>query len=308
MRRFAILLVLVAAARGGEKTDLEQPPVSAKARQLREQAQALWDGAQPVWEKIRAKKEVTPDEAAATIATVEQAVDLFERSVREEWHDDANRALADAAKAWCKLRPLVPPAEPPADEAAQKKAAKAAEAARAERVRDLRAFVMEYGAERRPERFFRMCPRCDGRGQVASPFGDKIDCAVCGKKGKLLNRDGIIAARWIRYSPLHRAAGRNESELNRLLRGTPPDAQRDLFAPYNRTLEIKEVEDNDFWARVKTKELVQPLALSKKTEKADGVYLLFRVGKVWYLYDKESDRDLIDLTAQLEAAAPAAAH
>jgi hypothetical protein len=211
------------------------------------------------------------------------------------------------ARAWCKLRPLVPPPEPPADDAAQRKAAKDAEAERAERVRTIRAFVMEYGAERRPEKLFRMCPRCDGRGQVASPFGDKIDCAVCGKKGKLLDRDGIIAARWSRYSPLYRATARNEAEVNRLLRSAPPDAQRDLFAPYNRSLEIKDVEDNDFWARVKTKEQIQPSALSKKTEKADGLYLLFRVGKVWYLYDQQSDRELLDLTAQVEAATPAAA-
>jgi hypothetical protein len=192
------------------------------------------------------------------------------------------------------------------DDAERKKAEKAAEAARLARLRDIREFVMKWGRERRADSLFRLCPKCEGRKENRSPFGDKTPCAACSKRGRLVNRDAVIAARWNRYSPLYRALTRHEQQLNRLLRSDAPDAKRDLFAPYIVSVGIKEVEDHDVWARVRTQDQVQPSALSKQTEKADTVYILFRVGELWYSYDPDSDRDLLDLREQIAETAPAA--
>ncbi len=305
MRRLAILIGLAAAVPAEETKDLDQPPVSVKAKDLREQAQIHWNRIQPLWEQVRTNKAVPPADAAAAMLVLEEAVELFERSLHEEWNREANRALGDAVRAWCKLRPLVPPPEAPADDALRKKAEKAALAAELERKREVRDFVMKYAAERRATSLFRPCPKCDGRGESSSPFGERRECPACGKRGRLLDREGILAARWLRHSPLYRAQPRHEQELNRLLRGSAPDAQRDGFAPYIRGVAIKEVEDKDFWARVKAQDQIQPTLTSNKTEKADVVYLLFRVGSVWYLYDEQADRELLDLKEQQGTAPPA---
>jgi hypothetical protein len=301
MRRLAILLGFAAAALAEETKDLDQPPVSPGARRTREQAQALWEKVAPLWEQVRTKKAVPPAEAAAALPVLEQAVEVFERSLREEWNREANRMAGDAVRAWWKLRALVPP-EAPAEDAARQKAEKAAAV---ERKREVRDFIMKYAAERRATSLFRTCPKCEGRGECASPCGDKRECVACSKRGRLLDRDAIIAARWIRWSPLHRAQARHEQQLNTLLRGSAPDAQRDRFAPYIRSVTIKEVEDHDTWVRVKAQDQIQPTLTSNKTEKADVTYVLLRVGKVWYLYDEHADRDLLDLTEESKTAVPA---
>jgi len=298
VRCVALLLALACVAAGEEK-DLAQPPASSKARQLREQAQDLWNGVQPVWEKVRYKKEVSPEEATTTLPVLEQVVDLFERSLEEEWNGEANKQLVDAAKAWYGLLPLIPPPEPPVDEALRKKAEKEARAEQVARIRAVRDFVMKWGRERRADSILRTCTKCDGRKELRSPFGDKAPCPACGKRGRLVNRDAVIAAHWNRYSPLYRSVGRHEAELNKLLRSLAPDEQRDLFAPYIVSVSIKDVEDNDTWARVTARDVVQPSSLSPKTEKVDTTYVLFRVGKVWYVYDPESDQPLLDLREKL---------
>lgn len=300
MRRLLILLGLSALAPGEEAKGLDQAPVSLKAKDLREKAQTLWNQVQPLWEKVRTKSAVAPADAAAAMPALEESIETFERSLHEEWNLEANRTLGDAVRAWCKLRPLVAPEAPPADDALGKKAAAAADLARK---RAIREFVMKYAAERRSTSLFRSCPKCEGRGENASPFGDRRECKACAKRGRLLDREAILAARWLRYSPLYRAMPRHEQEVNRLLRGSAPDAQRDLFAPYIRGVTIKEVEDKDVWARVKAQDQIQPTLTSNKTEKADTTYVLFRVGRVWYLYDEQADRELLDLREELQGMA-----
>jgi hypothetical protein len=303
MRRPAILLAFAFLANADE-TELEQPPTSSKARKLREEGNALWQGVQPVWEKVRHRKEVTPAEAVETVPVLEQAVELLERSLREEWNGETNRALADAARAWCWLQPLLPPPEPPADESAKRKAEKEAQALKLSRTREIREFVMKWGRERRVDSLLRTCTKCEGRKEIRTPFGDKSACSTCSKRGRLVDREAVIAARWSRFSPLYRSQARHEQAVNRLLRSLAPDEQKDPFAPYISSVLIREVEDNGRWARVKATDTVQPSANSPKTEKADAVYVLLRVGKVWYLYDKQADKELLDLTAELEPPAP----
>ena len=304
MRRAALLLGLCAAVLGEETKDLEQPAVSKKAKDLRERGKALWSQVQPLWEQLRTNKQPSPAEAAAAMVRLEEAVELLEKSLHEEWSRETNGVLADAVRLWCKLRPLVPPPEPPADEAARKQAAKAA-AAELARKRDIREFVMDYAAERRATSLVRPCPKCDGRGEKISPFGERRECAACQKCGRLLDREGIIAARWLRHSPLYRAMPRHEQEVNRLLRRVAPKPEDDAFAPYIRSVSIKEVEDFGHWARVKAQDQIQPTLTSQKTEKADVTYVLFRVGRVWYLYDAQADDELLDL-AEEGAATPKA--
>lgn len=298
VRRLAILALFPLLAHADEK-DLEQPPVSGKARELREQGQALWSSVQPVWDKVRHKQPVTPEEAAATVPVVEEAVELLERSIREEWNGETNRALADAARAWYWLQPLLPP-EPPDDPAVKR----LAEKERIARIREVRDFIMKWGRERRADSLLRTCTKCQGRKEIVSSFGDRSACNACGKRGRLVDREAVIAARWLRNSPLYRAQARHEQAVNRLLRSFAPDEQKDAFAPYVSSVLIKDVEDNGLWARVKAVDTVQPAASSGKTEKEEVTYVLFRVGKVWYLYDKQADKDLIDLAAKLEPPAP----
>lgn len=299
MRQLGLLLALAGAIYAEEK-DLEQPPTSFKAKKLREEAQELWKGVEPLWEKVHNKQEVAPAEAALALPALEEAIELFEKSLDEEWNGDTNKTLANAARTWCRLYPLVPPPEPPTDEAEKKKAERAAKAEALARTREIREFVMKWGRERRADSLFRTCPKCDGRKEMRSPFGERSPCNACGKKGRLVEREAVIAARWNRYSPVYRSVGRHEAEVNRLLRSLAPDEQRDPFAPYIVSVLIKDVEDNDTWARVKVMETVQPSAVSNKTEKAENTYVLFRVGKVWYVYDQEADSKLLDLKDKLE--------
>lgn len=300
MRYVAILLGLALSAHGDER-DIEQPPKSRKARDLREQGTALWQGLAPLWERARQKKDVTPAEAEAALPTVEQAVELLEKSLREEWNGETNRTLADATRAWFGFRLLLPPPEPPVSEAAR---AKAEQAQRVARAREIRDFVMKWGRERRVDSILRNCNKCQGRKEILSSFGDRSPCNACSKRGRLVDREAVIAARWSRMSPLHRAQTRNEQAVNRLLRSLAPDDQKDAFAPYIVSVSIKDVEDNDVWARVTATDIVQPVASSQKTEKTDATYVLFRVGKVWYVYDPQADKDLIDLTEKLAPPAP----
>jgi hypothetical protein len=297
MGRFLLLLVaLPGTAFAAETPDLEQPPQSAKARQLREEALALWTPIQPLYENLRKKKTPEPAEVEAALPAVEKAIELFERSLREEWLNEANRTLAEAARAWCLLREAAPPATPPLDEAARKKEEQAAERARRARVQELRRFVMEYGRERRADSLFRRCPKCEGRKEIVSPFGGRTDCSACMKHGILVDREGLIAARWLRHSPLYRSEARHERAMNQLLRKRPPGESDDPFAPYVRSVQIKDVEDHDTWARVKAIEQTQATYGTQKTEKAEVTYTLFRVAGVWYLHDDVSDRPLLDLT------------
>jgi hypothetical protein len=300
MRHPVILLVLLAGVAAGDEKDLEQPPSSFRAKQLREQAKAAWDGVQAVWQKIQEHKDVPRDEAVDALPKIEDAIDLFERSLDEEWNDETNRTLVDAAKAWCKLQAGVP-ADDPSRTRTDKEAQKEALA----RIRQIRDFVMKWGRERRADSLLRICPTCEGRKEIRSPFGGRTPCAACGQKGRLVNRDAVIAAYWDRYSPLYRAQGRHEQEVNRLLRAAAPDDQRDAFAPYIVSVSIKDVEDHDLWAVVKATDIVQPSALSNKSERRDSTYVLFRLGRVWYLYDREIDRNLIDLTDKLAPETPA---
>lgn len=304
MRQLSLLLALALLAHADEK-DLDQPPTSLKAKKLREEGKALWDGVQPVWEKVRYKKPVTPEEAAAAVPALEQAIPILEKSLEEEWNGETNRWLADASRCWYWLQPALPPPEPPADEAAKRKAEKDAQSERLARIREIRDFIMKWGRERRADSLLRTCPKCDGRKEIRSSFGDRSPCTACSKRGRLVDREAVIEARWLRFSPLYRMQSRHEATLNRLLRALAPDESKDVFAPYLTSVSIKDVEDNGLWARVKAVDIVQPSANSPKTEKQEVTYVLFRIGPVWYAYDLQADRELLDLTEQLTPPADA---
>jgi len=266
---------------------------------MREQAVSLWQSVAPVWEKIRTKQEVTAADAAEAMPVVEEAFDLFERVAREEWDAETNRTQADVARAWFKLHEAAAAASAAGDEEAQKAAEKAAEHAKRQHVSDVRRFIMDYGRERRLETLFHRCPTCEGRKQVISPFGDRRDCTTCLKRGKMLDREALIEMRWHRRSPLYRADARNEREVNRLLRTA--GSRLESLAPYVRSVQIRDVEDHDLWARVTVRETLQPDPTTTKTEKVDATYVLFRIADIWYLYDKRLDGELLDTGEEEEA-------
>jgi len=109
----------------------------------------------------------------------------------------------------------------------------------------------------------------------------------------LLDREAVIEAHWLRMSPLFRDVARNVRDIDRML--TSAGRKPDLLAPFLRSVAIKDVEDNDVWIRITTKEKIHFDPDTQKTETRDETYTLFRVGDVWYLYDESTDKDLLEI-------------
>lgn len=277
--RAVLPLLLAGFAIAGEEPGLAVPLASARARSLREEGKKAWEAAAPVWTKAKAREVVEPDVLAAAVASVEEAVAKWEQSLRVEWDDATNGALAEACRAWYGMRALLPAA--PADDAKR-------EAGRRRRVQEVRKLVMEHGAARRLETQVRRCDRCDGRGVLRAAFGDRpAECPACDRRGARPHRESILAAQWFVRSPLYRADTGNAVRMDLDLRRAASDAAR--LAPFVHSVGIDgEVEDHDVWARVRAKEKVtnEPRG---RAETRQVEYVFFRVGRVWYLWDDRYD-------------------
>lgn len=290
---FGCLGILLGSALGQE-LEPEEKDRSPQAARLRKQAQAVWERAAPVIRALGLNQEPTPEEAVVATRTLEEAVAAFEKALRLEWHLETNQTLARAVTAWYGLRRFLPQPAPPADEEARKRAAREKEKERRARVKQVRRFLLEYGRARRFDRQFRMCRRCDGRGDVFDAFNKgKRPCPVCHREGRIPVREGIIRARWHFHSPLYRAQPRAASRVKQAL-GVAARSPHKL-APFVRSIAIDKVEDHDLWARAQVTEKTYLEPDSQKTIKTEKTYLLYRVGRTWFLYFPRADRKLIEI-------------
>ncbi len=287
------LLLLPASVAFAADEGLEKEPKHPRARELREEGKRLAAAVQPVAEKARTKQPLEQEAIAAAMGDLEGAALSYEKSLEMEWNSEANRQLGDVLRAYFRLKALRVATEP-ADEAAKAQAAKEAERDRRERLADTRKFVMDLGSARRHENLFGRCERCDGRGVMHSPFGDKSTCATCASGGMLPKPKGILASRWLVNSPLYRANSTNFTQVDRMLRTAHLNSKP--LAPFVKSIGIAgDVEDHVDWVRIEAKEQTIAEAGAKTVEKTKVVYTLFRVGKVWYLYTPRFDRELIDI-------------
>lgn len=300
MRLAALLSILgtVLAGEPAEKGTILGPPVTGKAKSLREQGMKAWNEAAAVVADWKAKKPVDRAAAAAALGRIEEAALHFQRCVEAEWQCDANVKLAEAVRAWHGLRAIAPPPAPPADP----KESERLERARRDRLADARRLVMETANARRYENLIRRCDRCDGRKELRNAFGDdRVDCPKCRRAGSLLSVKGVLEARWFALSPLARADGRSASDLDMLLKVAGAAPQR--LAPFVKSVSIAgDVEDHDTWVRMRVQEKYVEEAGSSRVGRAENVVVLYRVGRLWFLYDARADRDLVEIPAEAPAA------
>jgi hypothetical protein len=293
MRSLLIVLSLaLGAAFAGEL--LEPEKSSPRARRMREDAYEKLEPLAETMAAVKAKGDVAPEAAQAALGSIEEVVKILDRALAMEWNAEANRTLADAARAWYYLRERLPKPEEPADEAEKKKREAAAERAHRGRLRDARRFLLDVLKARKYEQQFRRCTRCDGRKELRSPFGDKQPCPACAETGRLRVEKAILEATWLCYSPLYRADARNLTTAHRklLLAQTRPDT----LAPFVRSASVKgSIEDHDLWVRIHTEEKVYKEPGARKTETVENSYALFRVGDVWYLHSKRFDGALVEV-------------
>jgi len=288
----ALLLLPAGLALAGDE-GLEKEPRHPRAKELRAEGKRLWAAVQPVADKAKTKQPLEQEAIAAAMRDLESAALSYEKSLEMEWNSEANRQAGDVLRAYFRLKALRVASEP-ADEAAKAQATKDAERDLRERLADTRKFVMDMGSARRYENLFGRCEKCDGRGVIHSPFGDKAECAACAKGGMLPKPKGILASRWLVNSPLYRANSTNFTQVDRMLRTAHLKSQP--LAPFVKSVAISgDVEDHVDWVRITAKEQTIAEAGAKTVDKTKVVYTLFRVGKVWYVYTPRFDRELIDI-------------
>jgi hypothetical protein len=293
IRLFLCVGVLLGAALA-QDLEPEEDDRSPRAARMRKQALAAWKKVAPVVNALGQNKPPLPAEAVVATRNLEEAVTLIERALHVEWDLQANMALARAVRAWYDLRKHLPAAPPPADADAEKKAAKEKEKQHRARLKQVRRFILDYGRARRFEEQFRTCRRCDGRQYVYDAFNKgKRPCPVCDREGRMPIREGIIRARWHFHSPLYRANPGASRDVRNALASAARSPHR--LAPFVRSVAIDEVEDHDLWMRVAVTEKTFTEPDSRKTVETEKTYLLYRVGKTWFLYFRRFDNKLVDI-------------
>ncbi|MGH7161976.1 MAG: hypothetical protein ACREID_00725 [Planctomycetota bacterium] len=302
MPRALALALLASLAVAEEEAGLERPPSSLRARELREGGLKLWKEAEPLWHSARRDQPVEPAAVAEALAKIEDSVAQLERSLQAEWHAETNAAVAEAARAWHALRAKLPSPPLPDDPKERAKAEEAAARDRRQRAAEARRFVMEYGSARRYESQLERCDRCEGRKLIRSAFGDPpVPCAKCDQLGVRVVPKGLLAARWLPHSPAYRADVRNVVEMDRALRTAK--FQTRLLAPFTKSVGIEgDVEDHDSWVRIRAVERIVQVPAAQKPEKAKVTYVLFRVGRVWYLWTRRYDAETVGVPAGAEEA------
>jgi len=159
----------------------------------------------------------------------------------------------------------------------------------------LRNFVMNYYfANRKFTALVSRCTRCNGNGKLPSGQLDNrrriiyVKCARCRESGAHLNINPVRKGYWLVMSPLYRAKADNKVAFNRM-REKWHDNPGSIPEFYKR-VSLVSVEYNGQWARAKLKEKVS-LTGTKRTQTRTVEHIFLRIGKRWFLYDKEADAD-----------------
>ena len=216
-------------------------------------------------------------------------------SLGQEWNTEANLALCEVIKAWFAAQPLLPKPLPPANEKARKKAELAARKLRSAHMSAARKRLMEYGSARRYQKLYHLCRRCEGRRDLRNPLDRRIiPCSACRRTGRVAHKMGIVRALWIFHSPFYRADARRQRDVNRSMRLATNDPKR--LAPFVRSVAVVgKPEFHDTWIRIHAKEKTHTDPLSKKTDRVETTYTLYRIGKLWYLYHERYDKHLVEV-------------
>jgi len=295
--RLCVVIVLAAASAGAEDL-LETERPSPTERRRREEAVELWKKTEDVREALmRGKAEAaSPERRREALGQIEEVVRDLERSLRREWNNAANDLLAQAVKAWFQLRAALPPEKAPEDPEEKEQWERRAARARRERVRDARKFVLDVYRARRHRSLFDRCGRCDGRGERRDPFGKAAPqtCGVCGGQGRRLDKKHVLECEWFAHSPLYRARGRNQSQVNRL--GDLAVRRPEKLGPFVQSVSVDgEPEVHDAWIRftLETRRSADPDRRAR--ERTKETVVVYRVGEVWYLYDKRVDGAVLDI-------------
>jgi hypothetical protein len=261
---------------------------------MAEEVAAAAEKYRPLEELLKKGQECDPEEAAKAVAELEDAVATASRALDIEWNTDANSAQAECVRMWMALRATLPQPEPPADEDARKQWDKDEQSARIQRTQDARRFVMDYARKRKHTSMLDRCPRCEGRGDVRDKFGagSKGKCTHCRGSCVVPNRRGVLETHLMVFSPIYRADAARQRAALSVLRDA--EMRADRTGPFVRTLSIADVEDHDVWMRIRTKEQTYREPTATRFDKTEGVYTLYRVGRVWFLYTA-FDRGVIDI-------------
>ncbi len=314
--RLSVLLVLILVSASASAEDLlETSRPSPVERRKREEATKLWMKTADVRDALalnqRGRRQIKdgkpkvemppPARLREALAQIEDVVQKLERSLGKEWNGAANEQLAQAVKVWFKLREIVPAEAEPTDPDAAKKARKQKETARRQRLRGARRFVLDYYKARKYSSLFHQCRKCDGRGEHRSPFGgDSRTCPTCGGAGKYLNRKNVLRCSWLAHSPLYRARGRNESRVNRLANTAASRPAK--LGPFVSTVTVKgQPEDHNVWVRLKLESRKSAEPGKRGGKKEIETVVVYRVGAVWYLYDKRHDGKVLKIEDEEEA-------
>ena len=298
MIRAARLLVFIALAPlllAADSDSLELPAKSSRAKTYRKRGEAAYGEAASVVKAVEKGGELPSAEVMrAAMASLETAATQFERSIETEWNGATNDRLADVVRGWYALREKTPPPPPPEDPVALKKFEKARTTARKARLREARRTLVEALSARRHDKQVVRCDRCGGRGEMSSGFGQKYPCPKCGGAKLHRSRQGIIEAHFLPFSPLWRADPRNEIAAVRLLRGAARRPEK--LGPFIRSVTVRgKIEDHDYWVRIHTKEKQYTRPGQQSTETVEMTYVLYRVGKNWWIHDGRADRKLFEL-------------
>lgn len=294
LRALIIVLAATTLTFAGETARLEQPFASSRAKGYRKKAKEAWTSVLPVLELVHADKPVEDSKLRAALPRIESTALNLERSLQLEWHAKVNDKLVEVITTWFDLRSRLPEPAPPEDPAEREKLEKARAKERKAQVRQARKALLEARNARRPEKQLIRCRACDGRGELRSAFGDKTKCKACGGVTRHVDREGILEAQFLPYSPVWRADPRNEMKADRALRGA--DTNPSILAPYVKSSQVKgEVEDHDFWVRIRLREKQYKEPGGKDLETVEKTFVLYRVGKVWYLHGGRIDHVLFEL-------------
>jgi len=322
--RTAVICLLLLPVVFAQDWDLSKPIPSLRAKRMRKEADKLWAEAKPTCDLIAAldqsgKKDrrgrrtaekqpevkpgdIDPQAVADAVEKLELAALRYERSLKQEWNNTANLSLCNVITAWFLAQPHLPKPPPPADEKERKKQESAARKERTKNMGAARKRLMEYGAARRYQKLYHRCPRCEGRKDLRNPLDKRvIPCKLCRRTGLQVDRKGVVNARWMFNSPFYRADARRQLEVNRKLRLAKYDTKR--LAPFVRSVRIVgKPEYHGTWIHIMAQEKVHTDPAGKRIEKTDASYVLYRIGKLWYLYHRRYDKQLVEVPE--EEAAP----
>ncbi len=315
--RTAIICLLLLPPVFSQDWDLSNPTRSPRAKRMRKDADKLWAEAKPTcdlifalaragkkdrrWRRNEEKlpevkpEDIDPQAVAAAVEKLELAALKYERSLKQEWNNPANVSLCKVISAWYLAQPHLPKLPPPADEKERKKRESDARKERIKNMGAARKRLMEYGAARRYRKLYHRCPRCEGRKDMRNPLDKRvIPCKLCRRTGLQVDRKGVVNARWMFNSPFFRADARRQLEVNRKLRLAKYDTKR--LAPFVRSVRITGKPDfHGNWIRITALEKVHSDPAGRKIEKTDASYVLYRIGKLWYLYHKRYDKQLVEV-------------